>query len=132
MRGEVFDIEGRNFFAMGGARSTDKQLRVDHISWWHEELPNYAECQHAMDTLDSKGWKVDYVITHTAPTSVIGELNPSFEPDTATDFLEEICGRLSFAHWYFGHFHMMTNVGDKYTCLYQNVIALDERKEHDG
>lgn len=131
MRGEVFNIDGKSFFTMGGACSTDKQLRIDHISWWQEELPNYAECQHAMDTLDGIGWKVDYVITHTAPTSVLGELNPSFEPDTVTNFLEEISGRLSFTHWYFGHFHMMTNVGEKFTCLYENIIAMNG-KEHDG
>ena len=33
MRGEVFNIDGLTFFAFGGATSTDKAGRIEHISW---------------------------------------------------------------------------------------------------
>ena len=66
-RGQVFDLGGRMFFAMGGASSTISRtaswsrtrrtscggsssstptgaaFRVNHRSWWREELPNEAE-----------------------------------------------------------------------------------------
>jgi hypothetical protein len=37
MRGEVYEIEGKTFFAFGGASSVDKHLRVESISWWEQE-----------------------------------------------------------------------------------------------
>lgn len=129
MRGEVFDIEGKRFFTMGGACSVDKALRVSHISWWREEVPSYAECQHALAALDSVGWRVDYVITHAAPTSVLRLLNLCFTSDTVTDFLETLNEKLEFHHWYFGHYHMVADIGEKYSCLYEPIIALDNGRK---
>jgi predicted phosphodiesterase len=34
MRGQVYEIEGKKFFTMGGASSLDKQYRVAGKSWW--------------------------------------------------------------------------------------------------
>lgn len=33
MRGELFTLEGRTFFTMGGAMSTDRWIRREGISW---------------------------------------------------------------------------------------------------
>ena len=33
-RGQVFDIDGCKIFTMGGARSVDKECRIEHLSWW--------------------------------------------------------------------------------------------------
>ena len=38
MRGEIYTIDGKTFFCMGGAESTDKVYRIEHISWWKEEI----------------------------------------------------------------------------------------------
>jgi hypothetical protein len=54
MRGQVFTIDGLKFFTMGGAESIDKQRRVEGISWWKEELPNYQEYNEAMINLEKK------------------------------------------------------------------------------
>ena len=43
MRGQVFTIEGKTFFTMGGAYSIDKHLRKEGYSWWSDEKPNDAE-----------------------------------------------------------------------------------------
>ncbi len=95
MRGEVFEIEGKKFFVMGGARSHDtpdgilnpldkdfniqermlirrgkKRYRVKGVSWWEEEMPNEKELTHALETLSGYDFKVDYIITHECPTDV--------------------------------------------------------------
>ena len=43
MRGEVYDIDGRTFFAMGGATSVDKCAQQERGTWFPEELPDERE-----------------------------------------------------------------------------------------
>ena len=95
MRGQVFELAGRTFFTMGGAASHDiedgilsledpnferkyltlkrkehARFRIDHLSWWREELPSEEEYAEARRNLDAHGWAVDYILTHCAPTSI--------------------------------------------------------------
>ena len=92
MRGQVYELEGYRFFTMGGAKSHDiedgilepdapdferrltmlqrkprARYRINHISWWAQELPSDEEYTEARRNLDAVGWQVDYIITHTAP-----------------------------------------------------------------
>jgi len=87
-RGQAFNIEGKSFFAFGGASSHDIQggildkdsptydedrmravrsglpYRVRNESWWEQELPTEEELQVGRKTLSRLGYSVDYVITH--------------------------------------------------------------------
>ena len=65
-RGQVLTIDGKKIFCMGGARSVDKEYRVEHISWWKEEMPSREEMERAIVALEQNNWCVDYVITHCA------------------------------------------------------------------
>ena len=92
MRGQIFELEGCRFFTMGGAKSHDiedgilepdapdferklmmlqrkprARYRINHISWWAQELPSDEEYAEARRNLDAVGWQVDYIITHCAP-----------------------------------------------------------------
>ncbi len=150
MRGQVYDIEGKKFFTMGGASSHDisggildpndpefrkkrKRLdasgalyRVDHRSWWAAELPSEAEYQTARASLDEHGWAVDYVVTHCCPTSVQDELSGgAFQADRLTDFLDEVAQRCQFGYWFFGHYHDNGVVGKKFILLYEQIVELD-------
>ena len=51
-RGQVLTIDGKRIFCMGGARSVDKEYRVEHISWWKEEMPSREEMERAIAALD--------------------------------------------------------------------------------
>lgn len=121
LRGQVYDILGKTFFTMGGGNSHDidggilepddpqfkkkcRKLdhsgalyRVNHRSWWKEELSSEEEYRTARDSLGHHGWKVDYIITHCGPTSVQDELSRGFyKADKLTDFLDEVAGRWQF------------------------------------
>ena len=37
--------------------------RVNHLSWWKDELPSEDEYQSARASLDKAGWEVDYILT---------------------------------------------------------------------
>lgn len=118
MRGFVFEIEGKTFFTFGGGKSVDKQRRVEGISWWQEEIPSSAEFQQGLHTLEEVNWKVDYVLTHTAPSGVIGKIAPYIGKDILNDYLEVIDEQLTYKHWYFGHYHVEKDLDDKHTLFY--------------
>jgi predicted phosphodiesterase len=125
MRGEVFDLNGIKIFAMGGATSIDKSLRVEGESWWAEELPSDAEYENAVKNLALHGNKVDYVITHCAPDSVLEALNPYFAQDKLTNFLqEEVFEKCEYKEWYFGHYHADVDVDERHFCLYKSIIRV--------
>lgn len=148
-RGQIFDLCGKKFFTMGGASSHDIQdgilepddplferkfqtldakgaaFRVNHLSWWKEELPSEDEYQEARANLEKANWTVDYIMTHCCPTSVQDELSRGFyQADALTDFLEEVRQQCRFKYWFFGHYHSDGVSQEKYVLLYKKMIRL--------
>lgn len=148
MRGQLYDIDGYTFFAMGGARSHDikdgildpdapdfkglrrelkaqkAQFRVLHEEWWPEELPSVAEYMEALRTLERTEWSVDYVLTHCAPARITKEIIPTHEPDPLTAFLDMVSKRLNFHYWLFGHYHDNQIIRDKYVLLWEQIVQI--------
>ena len=127
MRGQVFTIGSHTFFTMGGADSVDKDWRTPGKSWWPEEMPSDDEYEEAIQNLKLHNHQVDYIITHTAPTSIVNQLIPGIKPpNQLTDILEAIKIGTKYKHWYFGHFHDDRDIDEKHTLLYYNIIPLEE------
>lgn len=138
MRGEVYTIEDKKIFTMGGGLSVDQNHRIPQISWWPQEYPSQAEKDNAIRNLDANNWEVDYVITHTCPLSAMSTLEPLMPPwsssfDAKKDdelsvwFDTAICPKLQYKSWYFGHFHV-DHKFDKYFALFDNVVELGKEK----
>lgn len=125
MRGQIFEIDGRSFFTMGGAASHDRQFRKKGRSWWPEELPSEEELARADAALDGCGRRVDYVLTHCAPTLVQGRINPTFLPDRLTEYLQHVCDTTAFHRWYFGHYHIDREYDDGFCALYDCVVPIE-------
>lgn len=121
LRGEIYKINNKKVFVMGGAISSDKEFRIKGKSWWEQEVPNKRERQNAMLNLKDCNNEVDIILTHTAPTSIIKQINIEYG-DEYTDFLEGINGGTKFKHWYFGHMHINRKIDDKHTCIYTDFI----------
>lgn len=147
LRGEVYDIGGYKFLAMGGARSHDiqdgilevgdprikiwkkddfKLFRINHISWWEEEIPNEEERKNALKNLAENDYKVDYILTHEAPSSdVILMDHLLYHPDEYSKWLEmEIRQKVKYKKWFFGHYHLNLDVNEKETCLFERRIRI--------
>lgn len=139
-RGDIFTIEGNTFLAFGGARSQDKEPgkytnaygkvrpwygRTAEVNWWAEETPSQEDFNKACHSLDAVGWQVDYVITHTCPSSQRTLFTTTERlSDPAEEMLQELVDRkLGFSEWHFGHFHMEKRVG-RYICHYDRVLKL--------
>lgn len=119
-RGQVFEIDGKKIFAMGGAKSHDKAFRKEYVSWWPEEMPSYMDYEEALYNLEQNNWTVDYIFTHCAPTSIQQAINSTYEPDVLTIFLDQVAAEARFKKWFFGHYHQDFHVRNYY-CLF-NVI----------
>lgn len=126
MRGEIFVINEKKFFIMGGASSHDKEWRKEGISWWPEELPNAEEYKNALDKLEEHHNTVDYVITHCAATSTQTFLSKEYGADQLTDFLEELRGKLTYKRWCFGHYHQDKIVNDRDMAIYHKILVVEE------
>lgn len=125
MRGQVFTIEDKKFFVMGGAQSHDMALRIPGKDWWAEEIPSFREMDEGLTNLDKVGYKVDYVITHSAPTMVLTSINPTYKPDAVTKYLGFVRQIVKFRWHYFGHYHIDKDfLNHKATCLYNNIIEI--------
>lgn len=151
-RGQVFNIDGETFFTFGGASSHDIQggilnrddldfatnrrkaiesglpFRINHESWWKEELPSATEMQEGLYNLIKCNYKVDYVITHCCSTSMQrileGYLERTLVPDTLTDYFQDLEEKLEYKHWFFGHYHLDIDIDDRHTLLYYSIIPL--------
>lgn len=130
MRGQIFDIDGKKFFTFGGGISIDKANIIPYISWWPEEEPSYNEINEALDNLNKVGNKVDYIITHAAPESIMRnelcKLQPMYKINCPTEkFLNEIYQKIEFEMWFCGHYHMDVWLHSyKLQVLYNNIVKL--------
>ena len=147
MRGEIFNIDNKKFFAFGGAKSHDIQdgilnldeeekiynfrkqgalFRIRDFSWWDLELPTKDEMKNGIKNLEKVKYKVDYIVSHCCPTSIqtlIG--GPSFKNDILTDYFQEISEKCEFRKWFFGHYHKYRQVNSQYCLLYENIVPLE-------
>ena len=150
MRGEIYTIEGETYFAFGGAASHDisdgildgndrnwklkaKELReqerymyrVKGISWWEEELPNQEEMENGLSNLERYHYRVDYMITHSPPASVLALLGrSSYKQDILTEYLENIKQRVEYKYWFMGHMHVNEKITNKDIILYEQIIKI--------
>lgn len=125
MRGQIFTIEHKTFFTMGGATSIDRFLRIEGKSWWARELPNETEYKQALINLMKHHNHVDYVLTHCLPTSLQSRLPKYTLPDDLTEFLDRISHTLHFKKWYCGHYHLDTTLEGRYRVLYNDIISIE-------
>lgn len=138
MRGQVFEILGNKFLTMGGASSTDKEIRTEHKSWWQDEEISLEDLVEAIDNLQKCGNRVDYVISHTQNKSTIdelvevltacGESVPNFlqkklQIVNSHIILEELRQKITYKQWFSGHLHINENLKD-HTILYDEILQL--------
>lgn len=152
MRGEVFVLQGKKFFTFGGASSQDiddgiidrndynsksaylyaikkykqqgKMFRINHKSWWKEELPSNEEMKNGLENLKKNNFQVDYIITHCLPQSVASIFSMGiFKPDIITKYLEVINNKTKYIKWFCGHYHTNQQIMNS-IILYEQIIRV--------
>lgn len=152
MRGYVFEFEGKKFFAFGGASSHDIQdgildrndfaseeefkrtynlwtwmgqiFRVNHYSWWKQELPSQEEMDLGIENLKKHNFEVDYVITHCLPQDVASAAGYLGSDCLTSYFNMLIQNGLKFKKWYSGHYHRNEQIWGKFNILYEDIVRV--------
>ena len=160
-RGQIFTLDGQSFFTMGGAQSRDitdgvldpdvpdfdtiyremrqagKRFRVLDYSWWARELPAKAELAAGWRALQRRGFAVDYILTHCAPTNVQMEIcalfgGEAYPVNQLTDFLQRVYESCTYKHWFCGHYHAALDLGRNFCVLNERVIVLPDYRLTDS
>jgi predicted phosphodiesterase len=149
MRGQLFEIENKTFFTFGGGKSVDitgglldvndpkfydkayrarrfgLPFRVIGESWWEQEMPNDEEKETAIINLSKHDNYVDYIITHSLPTSLLSSVGHimmlKMKGDDLTNYLDKLENTIKFKHWYCGHYHTDSRLDDKHTVMYKSM-----------
>lgn len=126
-RGHIYRIEDKSFFTMGGAKSIDKKHRKPGISWWPGEVPSAEEKEEGYKNLEAVDGKVDFIISHTAPETLIkiyfahiGLSSQFDELDPTRFFLEDVFRMCPKAEMYCGHWHDDWDSG-RFHMLYHSI-----------
>ena len=124
MRGEIYEIEGKTIFALGGGQSDDIEFRTEGESWWPQELPSAEEIDYARANIKERK-KVDFIITHDAPhkirTSLLGK---DIEDNRLDKFLDEVMLTVKYDKWYFGCYHLDRKLTRAQYAVYQRVVEI--------
>jgi DNA repair exonuclease SbcCD nuclease subunit len=123
-RGRIYNIDGHSYFSFGGGVSIDKKHRTPGKSWWPEEIPSEEEFKFGMRNLIDADFKVDVILSHTAPSSVVAQMYKGYggKKDDATTFmLQRFYESVEFEKWYCGHFHTDQTFGKVYV-MYDDVV----------
>ena len=148
MRGNIFEFDGKKFWCFGGASSHDisdgvldmekfasqrdfmdtikmwrfmqKEFRINHVSWWKEELPTADEMEYGISVLEKNDYTVDYVITHCCPQFLVTMMGFTGS-DVLTRYLNKVSDSLQFDKWFYGHYHIDGASLGKYIPHYRNI-----------
>ena len=105
--------------------------RIDGLSWWKEELPSDKEMQNGLENLEKTGNRVDYIITHSPPASIIALLGfGAYKQDILTEYLEDIRCTIDYNYWFMGHMHMNGRFTKQDFLLYEQIVrgGVEEKK----
>ena len=136
-RGEIYTIEDKRFFVLGGAMSDDKVWREPHESWWEQEEWSEGEKIACLEKIVQCGGNFDYVLSHTGPSAGITLTDDFFcneenlkqlYHDSTVVFNDKIDSIISYKKWFFGHWHSDWGYDNskesKYVPLYHQGIVI--------
>lgn len=149
MRGQVFNLDNKKIFTFGGAASHDidggilelddpdfkkkkkaldrgwKPYRINHLSWWKQELPSEEEMEEGRRNLEANQNEVDFIISHCCASDTQAVLGHGmYKPDIETEYLEELKQKVKYEKWFFGHYHGNKNVNAEEILLYEQIIRI--------
>ena len=115
---------------LGGAYSVDKERRLLRgWNWFPEEQMNEETKQYIRELTDEVH-SFDYILSHTAPLIYeprylfLSVIDQNTVDKSMENFLQEIHDKITFKHWYLGHYHSDDNLSDKIRLVYNDIIEI--------
>ena len=126
-RGEIFEIEGKSFFAFGGGETDDAFELIEGENYWREELPSPEELSLARDNLKAHGDAIDYIISHECAGKMrdflLSQRNLD-ECNVLQRFFDKLTEEISYKAWFFGRYHLDKIISQKSVAVFNNLIQI--------
>lgn len=126
MRGQVYEIEGRKIFTMGGGESSDIDIRKDVNAWSKDEIPTQEELLEGAENLEVAGYDIDIIVTHEPPLKVKNFLNLNdpneFRVSALNAYFEELSNDCNFRKWYFGSLHVDKYISGSHRAIFKDIV----------
>ena len=128
----IIYLNDKKCLCMGGAYSVDKFYRLQMgYNWFKSEQLTEEGKEKILKILEVEN-SFSYIFTHTIPLKYERELEylflPSIDQSTVDksmeEFLDKVEDRITYQHWFFGHYHDTNDLNDKLTILYHDIIEL--------
>lgn len=127
MRGQIYTIENKTIFTMGGGEEPDFDFLENEEKNMRKEIPSSNDMLTGVSNLEKYSYKVDYVITHEPPAKIREFLSLSDNKNNSSTalgaYLDELSQQTTFEKWYFGSLHSDKFITEKYTSLFTNIIS---------
>lgn len=130
--GEIYEFDGLKAIVIGGAYSVDKYYRLRQgLAWFESEQPDEYVKAFVESQLEKTDWRIDFVLSHTGPLKYVPDdvFLPTIDQNSVDrsteEWLDEIENKLDYAHWFFGHFHTETTMGN-ISILYEGIEYLSD------
>ncbi len=129
MRGQVYEIEGKKLFTMGGGEDPEYDLQENDDQLTRKEIPTSQEMLTGVSNLEKNEYKVDYIISHEPPAKIRDFLrlseNKTLRVTALGAYFDELSQQCEFKKWFFGSMHEDKYISDKYVALFRNIINAD-------
>jgi predicted phosphodiesterase len=130
MRGEIYTIEDKTYFAFGGGDGAPSQDLQDHFASPGREQPTVRETSHGIDRLEEAQGKVDIMITHDAPIKITQSMDVEHDGVSfIQNYLDALRKTTSFSAWYFGKYHKDRVIPPYYHNVFMDIIPVEPPKK---
>lgn len=118
-RGELYLIEGRTVFALGGGLPPEADVTEPSPS-----LPTDEELEYAVVNIQEQHRHLDLIITHEAPASVKRLIDRNAAINDLNIFLDTVMHNTRYGKWYFGSLHEDRALSENLICVFEEVHKL--------
>lgn len=129
MRGEIYTIGGKKYLVFGGGESSDIQGRTKGVDFWQEETPSEKEWSNLYKNLEDNNYYVDYVLTHTPPSSDLKIIGATIgknlgKGNEINKKLEELKEKIKYKKWIHAYYHLDLEITRKHTNIFNKIIEM--------
>lgn len=124
MRGQVYQIEDKAIFTMGGGERHEADERDERYTGC---LPAVEDLYEADRNLQRVDYHVDAIVTHECTGVVKNFLNMDYDAcNHVFAFLNEAAQVIDYRYWYFGCQHLDKLIPPKYVGVFREVLPLGQ------
>ncbi|MBR3768562.1 MAG: metallophosphoesterase [Clostridia bacterium] len=136
MRGQIYEIEKKKIFTMGGGEDPEFDLHENDDLTERKEIPSSQEMLNGVSNLEKHSYKVDYIITHEPPSKIRDFLllssNKTLRVTALGAYFDELSQQTEFKKWYFAGLHIDKFISDSYAALFKNIVSVEKKEEKKG